>query len=266
MGNIDWGHKTALVTGASSGIGESVSRLLAENGLHVIGVARRTDKLRSLEVSIRSKGGDFTPIGADLSKTAQRIELFKQLEAGKNLPDVLVNNAGLAWYGYFYQMPWQVADDILSVNVKASTHLMRLFLPFMVEKGFGRVVNIGSIAGKLPEQGIAVYSASKSYLDTITTSIFRELRGSGVTVSILRSGAVKTEFYDRARSLENGSSIPAEKMAISSSRVARATWSLIRYPRRFAYVPFYLAISPLLETSFSGIIDLVGPVLLRRKK
>lgn len=266
MTKIDWGEKTALVTGASSGIGESVSRLLAEKGIHVIGVARRLGKLKALEDSINATGGDFTPIEADLSKSARRIEVFEQLKSRGNLPDILVNNAGSAWYGYFYQMPWQVADDILSVNVKASTHLMRLFLPAMVEKRFGRVINVGSIAGKLPEQGISVYAASKSYLDTITTSIFRELRGSGVTVSVLRSGAVKTEFYDHARSLENGGSIPAEKLAISSSRVAGAAWSLIRHPRRYAYVPFYLAISPLLETLFSGVIDLVGPVLLRHKK
>ncbi len=147
-----------------------------------------------------------------------------------------------------------------------TAHLMRLFLPSMKKKQYGRIINVGSIAGKLPEQGIAIYSSYKSFLDSVTTSVHRELRRSGVCVSILRAGPVKTEFFDTARGLENGGSIPAEKLAISSTRVANKIWGLINRPRRVAYVPFYLSISPLLEILFSWIIDLLGPLLLRQRK
>jgi short-subunit dehydrogenase len=143
---------------------------------------------------------------------------------------------------------------------------MQLFLPTMLQKKFGRIINVGSIAGKLPEQGIAVYSASKGYLDSITTSIYRDLRHSGVIVSILRAGPVKTEFFDAARNLKNGGSVPAERFAISADRVARKIWNLLIHPRRVAYVPFFLAVSPLLEILFSPVIDQVGPLLLRRRK
>lgn len=265
MDTFSWQDKTALVTGASSGIGESVARLLASRGIHVIAVARRVEKLNALQEQISASGGKISIIPADLSKSSNRIELHRSLVADSLVPDILINNAGLAWYGYFSQMPWKIINDIVLLNVEATSHLMRLFLPSMVENKFGRIINIGSIAGKLPEQGIAVYSASKAYLDAITTSVYRELRGTGVTASILRSGPVKTEFFERAKNLENGRSVPAEKLAISSERVARAVWDLLQRPRRFAYVPRYLIFSPLLETFFSGVLDIVGPILLRKE-
>ncbi len=266
MKRPNWHEVTALVTGASSGIGESVARLLAHQGIHVIAVARRHEKLITLQDQVQSAGGNLSVYQCDLTLSAKREELFRSLTNDAIFPEVLINNAGLAWYGYFHQMPTTIINDIISLNIHATSHLMRLFLPKMIENRFGRVINIGSIAGKLPEQGIAVYSASKAYLDAITTSTYRELRNTGVTASVLRAGPVKTEFFDRARQLENGRSVPAEAFAISSQRVSRAVWSLVQRPRRFAYVPFYLMFSPLLETLFSGFIDLAGPLLLRKKK
>ncbi len=182
------------------------------------------------------------------------------------MPDILVNNAGLAWYGYFQEMPWAIAQDIIKLNIEAATHLTILFLPSMLQKKFGRVINIGSIAGKMPEQGIAVYSASKAYLDAFTTSIHRDLKRTGVSVTVIRAGPVKTDFFDTARSLENGGNVPAERFAIPAENVAKAIWNAVKRPSRVIYVPFYLVISPLLEFFFSSIIDQVGPLLLRRGK
>ncbi len=256
----------ALITGASSGIGAKTALLLASKGMHVILVARRADRLNQLSKIISEDSGMATVVKADLTIEAERIKLFNYLSENNLLPDILINNAGIAWYGYFNEMPWNIARDILNLNIVAPTHLMQLFLPSMIQNKYGRVINIGSIAGKLPEQGIAVYSGSKSFLDSMTTSVHRDLRRSGVSVSVLRAGPVKTEFFDAARSLEKGKSVPAEKLAISSDRVARKVWSLIIHPRRVAYVPFYMAVSPLLEILFSNLIDLLGPLLLRRNK
>jgi short-subunit dehydrogenase len=258
--------RVALITGASSGIGAAAARLLAGNGMHVLLVARRMDRLQDLEAEIRLKNGIVTVIPCDLSVESERINLYSSLQALNLMPDILINNAGIAWYGYFHTMPWDVAGSILHLNIEASTHLVNLFLPWMVQQHYGRVINIGSIAGKLPEQGIAVYSASKSFLDSFSTVVYRELRGTGVTSSIIRAGPVKTEFFDVARNQENGGSVPAERFAVGADRVAAAILSMVKRPLRVKYVPFYMVFSPLLEFFFSWIIDLVGPLLLRKEK
>ncbi len=259
-------QRIALITGASSGIGAATAVLLAKKGIHVILTARRVDRLQELQNEIQNFSGNATVYQIDLTNEQERIKLYEWLQQQNLVPDILINNAGLAWYGFFHEMPWKIARDIIDLNITAPAHLMRLFLPSMIQKHYGRIINIGSIAGKLPEQGIAIYASSKSYLDSITTSTHRELRNTGVCVSILRAGPVKTEFFDTARALENGGSIPAERLAISPNRVANKIWSLIIIPRRVAYVPSYLIISALLETLFSWAIDLLGPLLLRKRK
>ena len=239
---------------------------LAEHGIHVVLTARRLERLKELMRNITESGGRATIIQADLSYESERIRLHDELLARDLLPDILVNNAGLAWYGYIHEMPWSISRDIIHLNIEATTHLTLLFVPEMVKRNFGRIINIGSIAGKLPEQGIAVYSASKSYLDSFTTSTHRDLKRTGVNVTVIRAGPVKTEFFDTARSLQNGGSIPAEKLAIPAQRVAVSVWRAIQFPRRVIYVPFYLVLSPLLEVLFSFFLDVVGPVLLMRDK
>lgn len=254
-----------LITGASSGIGESASLFLANKSMHVILVARRLDRLESTKDQIEASGGTASVFRCDLSLSSERSALYDYLVKNDLLPDILINNAGFAWYGYFQKMEWEIARDIIHVNIEAVSHLTSLLLPHMIEKKYGHIINISSIAGKLPEQGIAVYSASKAYVDAFTTALHRELNRTGVHSSAIRAGAVKTEFFEVARKLENGGSVPAERFAIPADRVSKAIWKLIQHPKRVIYVPLYVSISPLLEILFSRIIDLVGPVLLRRK-
>ncbi|HOE03031.1 MAG TPA: SDR family NAD(P)-dependent oxidoreductase [Anaerolineaceae bacterium] len=256
--------RIALITGASSGIGADVALLFAKNGVHVILTARRLERLREIEAKIASAGGKATIIQADLSQEDERLRLLDELNQSQLFPDVLVNNAGLAWYGYFHEMPWTISRDIIDLNIAASTHMALLFLPAMVRNKYGFIINIGSIAGKLNEQGIAIYSASKAYLDAFTTCTHRELKHSGVHISVIRAGPVRTEFFDTARKLPNGGAIPAERFAIPSARVAKAVWSAVKFPRKVIYVPFYMFLSPLLEVLFSSFIDLAGPLLLKR--
>ncbi len=266
MPENEYNDKIALITGASSGIGAAAALLLARQGVHVILTARRLDRLEELKEEINSSGGRSTIIQADLSLESERIRLYESTISQNLMPDILVNNAGIAWYGYFHEMPWSISRDIIDLNIVAATHLSLLFIPSMVNKKFGRVINIGSISGKLPEQGIAVYSASKSYLDAFTTSTHRELKHTGVCTTVIRAGPVKTEFFSTARGLQNGGSIPAEKFAIPVERVANAVWSAVRLPRKVIYVPSYMVLSPLLEVLFSPVIDQVGPLLLKRSK
>ncbi len=255
-----------LITGASSGIGAATAEYLAYHGYRVILVARRKEKLQTLTESITRNRGDALFYEADLTIEQERQELFERLIQEQLVPDILINNAGFGWYGHYETMSWKTAKDLIAVNIEAVAHLTRLFLPSMLKKKKGHIINIGSIVGKLPEQGVAMYSASKAFLDAFTTSIYRELRGSNVTISVARLGPVKTEFFDAARSHQNGGNVPAEKLAISSERVAQGVLKLIKHPRKIVYIPWYVAASPLLETLFSWLLDLIGPALLGKKK
>ncbi len=258
--------KTVLITGASSGIGAVTALHLAKEGMKVILVARRQEKLDTLAERINNLGGDASVIRADLSSTEERQTVYAKVMQQWGVPDVLMNNAGLAWYGYYAEMPWETAIDILQVNVEAVVHLTRLFLPGMVERRSGHVINVGSVVGGLPAQGVAMYSGSKAFLDAFTISLYRELRGSGVEASVVRPGPVTTEFFDRTEKSLLGRRIPAEMFAVPAERVAKAIAWLIRWPHKVVYVPAGLGIVPHIYAAFGWAVDLAGPLLLRRKK
>jgi short-subunit dehydrogenase len=264
--NNYWSGKLALITGASGGIGESVSRALAQRGIRVILVARRTERLDMVASDISQSGGQAYVYQTDLTNPSERASLSEKILHDQGIPEILINNAGMGWYGFFSKMPWEVARDLIELNISSTTHLTSLFLPHMLTLTKARIINIGSIAGKLPEQGIALYSASKAYLDTFTKSLSRELRGTQTSISVLRAGPVKTDFFNRAFELPAGGRIPGEFFAVPPERVSQSVWRLIQFPSRYAYVPGYLSFSPLLEILFSWVIDLVGPILLRRSE
>ncbi len=257
-----WKDKLAVITGASSGIGEAIARKLAAQGMQVVLVARRRERLESLAGEIRAAGGNARILIADLRCEADRLRLCEEAGAA----DVLVNNAGLGWYGYGDEMNWKTALEMLQVNVEAVVQLSLAFLARMRQRNSGHIINIGSISGSLPSQGIALYGATKSFLDNFTTALHRELAGTRVHVSVVRAGPVKTEFGEVALAQENGGHVPTEKMGVTPEKVAERIWALIRRPRRLLYVPGYLRLVPWVELSFGWIIDRVGPLLLKRQK
>jgi uncharacterized protein len=257
-----WKGKLAVITGASSGIGEAIARKLAAQELRVVLVARRRERLESVAEEIRAGGGNASILTADLSREADRVRLCEETGAA----DVLVNNAGLGWYGYGDEMTWKTALEMLQVNVEAVVQLSLSFLSRMRQRNVGHIINIGSISGSLPSQGIALYGATKSFLDNFTTALHRELTGTHVHVSVVRAGPVKTEFGEAALLHENGLHVPTEMMGVTAEKVAERTWGLIRRPRRLIYVPDYYRLVPWLELSFGWIIDRVGPLLLKKQK
>ncbi len=260
-----WEGKTALVTGASSGIGAAVARKLAHRGAHVLLVARRADRLELLADEIRRDGGIAHVIAADLTDEGQRAGVLAQARELACDVDILVNSAGLGWYGYGSEMPWDVAQAMIQTNMTALAHLTLAVLRDMQTRGAGHIVNISSIAGSLPEQGIALYGATKSFVDNFTTALHRELHDTAVRVSLVRPGPVQTEFYERAASQANGRRIPGERFAISPERVAARVIAVLRRPQRVAYVPDWLRVAPWVEPLFGWIIDRLGPALLRRQ-
>lgn len=258
---MNWQGKVAVITGASSGIGAATARLFASKGMRVFLVARRMERLLELQTEIESAGGKAQVVAADLRSEEMRVNVFKQITAA----DVLVNNAGFGWYGYFHKMNWETARDLLQVNVGAMTHFTSLFLPGMRERNCGHIVNVGSISGSIPSQGIAMYAASKSFMDAFTTALCRELRGTRVHISVVRAGPVRTEFCESALRYENGGHVPTERVGVTPEHVARRIWELLQKPKRIIYVPRWLGIVPWVELGFGWLEDRIGPLLLKKK-
>jgi short-subunit dehydrogenase len=189
----------ALVTGASAGIGSSIARELAKRGHALILVARRKDKLDELASELIAEYGvRAETLGCDLSKAASRQRLPARVESLGLEVSVLVNNAGFATGGAFYQADPERELEQVRVLVEAVVGLSSAFLPAMVRRGRGAILNVASTAGMQPLPYSAGYSAAKAYVLTFSEALHQELRGSGVTVTALAPGPVSTEFWDKA--------------------------------------------------------------------
>ena len=188
----------ALVTGASSGIGLEIARLHAARGGDLVVVARRGDRLRELADELSSShGADTLVVEADLA-TADGIAALKAATGDRRI-DVLVNNAGFGGRGPFHER--EDAGRLLEMvdlNVRALTELTHHYVRSMVARGHGRILQVGSTAGFLPGPLQAVYYASKAYVNSLSQAMAEELRGTGVTVTLLAPGPVATEFFDVA--------------------------------------------------------------------
>lgn len=185
-------HHVALVTGASSGIGEAAAVALAREGWTVVGAARRLDRLETL----RAKG--VTPHVVDVADDASMVALVEDVVAEHGRIDVLVNNAGYSVFGAVEDVPIEVARRQLEVNVLGLARMSQLVLPHMREAGSGRIVNIASVAGHVSEPLGGWYHASKYAVEALSDAMRMELAPHGVRVSIIEPGAIRTEFGDIA--------------------------------------------------------------------
>lgn len=186
----------ALVTGASSGIGAAIARELAQRGHGLVLVARRKDRLDALAEEL---SGEFDvraeAVGTDLGKAASRQRLPTRIESLELEINVLVNNAGFATNGAFHQSDAARELEQVRVLVEAPVALTSAFLPGMVRRGSGAILNVASTAGMQPMPYSAGYSAAKSYVLTFSEALHQELHGSGVTVTALAPGPVSTDFW-----------------------------------------------------------------------
>ena len=190
--------KTALITGASGGIGYELALLLARDRFDCILVARSRDKLDELAARLESEFRVKTLVVArDLSKPTAVDEIYEEVSAASMSIDVLVNNAGFPVYGRFVDTDWQAELDMLQVNVVALTALTKLFVRGMVERRNGRILNLASTAAFVPGPLMAVYYASKAYVLSFSQALANELQGTGVTVTALAPGPTRTGFQKR---------------------------------------------------------------------
>ncbi|MEI7483983.1 MAG: SDR family oxidoreductase [Ignavibacteriota bacterium] len=192
--------RTALITGASSGFGVEFAKNFAKDGHDLVLVARRVDRLNTLAGELKNKYGITVKVlGKDLNKTEDVQSVCDILQSEKVHIDFLVNNAGLGDFGNFHESEWSKDEQMLDVNIKALTKLTYLFVKPMVEKGFGRILNVASTAAFQPGPLLAVYFATKAYVLSFSEAISNELKGTGVTVTILCPGASESEFLAVAR-------------------------------------------------------------------
>ncbi len=186
---------TALITGASSGIGLELAKLFAQDGYDLVLLARRREKLEALGGELaRRHGIRSRTIGADLADPAAPAQIFRQLEVASVAVDVVVNNAGFGALGPFATTDLETERRMIQVNIGALTHLTKLFLPGMLARRRGRILNVASTAGFVPGPLMAVYYATKAYVISFSEALVEELRGSGVSVTVLCPGPTRTEF------------------------------------------------------------------------
>jgi short-subunit dehydrogenase len=189
--------KTALITGASGGIGYEFAHIFANDGYNLVLIARSQEKLLNLKKELESLA-DVYIIVKDLSKPDAAQEVFDEVQGEHLKIDVLVNNAGLGDFGQFAQSDISKISSMIELNIKALTKLTRLFLPDMIERKSGKILNVGSLGSFQPGPLMAVYYASKAYVLSFSEAISRELKGTGVTVTALCPGPTKTNFQEAA--------------------------------------------------------------------
>ncbi|MFZ1140114.1 MAG: SDR family oxidoreductase [Candidatus Sulfotelmatobacter sp.] len=207
---------TTLITGASGGIGYELAKLFARDHYNLVLVARSADRLAQVATELQTHGVTVKTVALDLATPMAPKFLFDQLQG---IPiDILVNNAGFGAFGEFAQMPEEEILGQIHLNIMALTQLTRLFLPFMVQRRTGKIMNVASTAAFQPGPLMAVYYATKAYVLSFSEAIANELRNSGVTVTCFCPGATHTGFAKRAgtensRLFKQVGAMPAEKVA-----------------------------------------------------
>ncbi len=187
--------KTALVTGASSGLGVDFARELARRGCHLILVARREDRLRAVQQEIqRACGVNVENIVLDLAAPGAAGALYQRAAGSGRLVDVLVNNAGFGLYGQHMSIPWEKEAEMLHLDMIVVAQLTKLFVKDMLERNFGFVLLVSSIGGYQPTPTYASYSAAKSFVLNLGEALNYELRKTGVGVTVVLPGVTATEF------------------------------------------------------------------------
>lgn len=196
--------KTALITGASSGIGLELAKVHASKGGDVVLVARSKNKLESLRNELEQQYGcKVFIIAKDLSKPEAPQEVYDQLQQQNIAIDYLFNNAGFGDYGFFYETSWEKEAQMIDLNTRALTYLTKLFVKDMVARKSGRIMNIASTASFQPGPLMSVYYATKHYVLAFSEGIANELKGTGVTVTALCPGPTASGFQDAAAMTES---------------------------------------------------------------
>lgn len=192
--------KTALITGASTGLGADFAQILAERKYNLILVARNEERLSEIADQLTKKHNiTCHVIRADLAKHGSATKLFEDVKARNLTVDILINNAGYGLWGPFSSSSFHEMSGMMHLNMNTLTELTRLFLPGMTAQKSGKILNVASTAAFQPGPWMAVYYATKAYVLSFSEALAVELKNTGVSVTTLCPGPTKTEFFDRAK-------------------------------------------------------------------
>lgn len=224
-------NQTALITGASGGIGEQFARQFAQRGVNLILVARRADKLDQLrnELLERSSALTIDVVTADLSVPGSAAELAAKVEALGRTVDILVNNAGVGQHGDFVGQDRAANAAQVQLNCVTLVELTALYLPGMTRAGNGLVINVASTAGFQPTPGMAVYGATKAFVLSFTEALWQETKSTGVRIFALCPGATETEFFARTGEefLTRGRQTSAQVVDVAMAAIDKSSPTVI---------------------------------------
>jgi short-subunit dehydrogenase len=213
-------RKRALITGAASGLGYEFCRLLADDGYDLMMVDRDAEKLEDAVANLRELSSvSIQSYVKDLGKNQAAAELYEEM--GKPDLDVLINNAGFGLYGHFIRTDWEIEESMLQLHVLNLTHLCKLVLKGMIQRASGRIMNVASLAAFQPSPTMSLYYASKGYMLYFSEAVANELKGTGVSLTVLLPGLFNTNFA-RTAARNSGSAERQEKVANTTvEQVAR---------------------------------------------
>lgn len=235
--------EVAIVTGASSGIGAATALELARRGARVVLAARRADELAGVAHAIKEAGGDAYVIQTDVTDARQVARLVQQATDTYGQVDVLVNNAGIGARSTLERLSAEEIAQVVNVNLMGAMLATRAVLPGMIERRHGAIISVASVAGMVAVD--PVYSATKFGLRGFALSLRRELQGSGVSVSLVSPGFIRTPLTAGRRGRMPGPEV-----------VARAIAGMIRRPRREVIVPNYYSMAVVVEGLTPWLVDL----------
>jgi short-subunit dehydrogenase len=240
---VDVEGRTVVVTGASSGIGEATAKAFAAKGGHVVMLARRQELLESLASEIAGNGGEARPWPVDLGDSEATTKAAGEIEAELGVPDVLVNCAG-AGSGYFLEeMPPEEIERSMAVPFFAAANMTRAFLPGMLERRSGYIVNVGSPIAYATWPGAAGYACARWAMRGLSEVLTQELRGTGVRAASVVPGHVDSPYFKANPGLrESIPGIATLAGKVSPERVASAIVGAVERERRQVYVPFMMGV------------------------
>ncbi|MGH2414677.1 MAG: SDR family NAD(P)-dependent oxidoreductase [Microcystaceae cyanobacterium] len=216
--------QTVLITGAASGIGYELAHIFARDTYHLVLVDKNGQKLSEVAEKIQQKFGIFVKnIVKDLSIPTAPEEIFTELQQASIKVDVLVNNAGFGSHGLFHETNLTAELEMLQVNLVCLTHLTKLFLKDMVNRGNGKILNVASTAAFQPGPLMAVYSATKAYILLFSEALANELKDTGVTVTVLCPGPTESAFHKTTGMA--GSQQLKDKKMMTAETVAKIGYS-----------------------------------------
>ena len=210
-----------LITGASTGIGYELAKLFAKDKHNLILVARNENKLQAAKNELIKYNVQVKILSLDLSKNEDIQSLFNYVEINRLNVDILVNNAGIGTFGDFNEIEWAMEEALIDINIKTLTKLTKYFLPKVIECKNGGLLNVASTAAFCSGPRMAAYYASKAYVLNLTEAIYEECKDSGIKISCLCPGPVKTTFQDKAGIKKSES---AKKYLMDAEKVAKVCY------------------------------------------